>query len=358
MPRTIRGQRTATPAQFKLVSGGDRALISESEGYPLADTGPIAGGRRVAGYVLERPMRHEYYDACANYGVLIFTDATKDNKLRDRVVAAYQPYLSGEKQPVVGHVDDNLFGIVPFEIYRQTGKREYLPLAMHQADDEWENPREDGLTPYTRWWLDDMYMVGSLQAHAYRSLHDRKYADRGAGFLLAYVDLLQQDNGLFHHRTAWPFFWVRGNGWAAAGMTEMLLALPEGHPKRPQLMGAYLKMMEGLVECQGEDGMWPQLLDYPYVRPESSGSGMFIFALATGVKEGWLSASPYREAAERGWAALAEYVDEAGRVREVSAGITSETIKPYLCSRQAPVGDYHGQAGVLWAATAMVRLTD
>jgi len=308
-------------------------LISESKEEHLADTGPIVVGRRVAGYVLERPMRHEYYDACANYGILIFADATKDNELRDRVVAAYQPYLSGEKQPAVGHVDDNLFGIVPFEIYRQTGKREYLPLAMHQADDEWENPREDGLTPYTRWWLDD-------------------------DFLLAYVDLLQQDNGLFHHRTAWPFFWVRGNGWAAAGMTEMLLALPEDHPKRPQLMGAYLKMMEGLVECQGEDGMWPQLLDYPYVRPESSGSGMFIFALATGVKEEWLSASPYREAAERGWAALAEYVDEEGRVREVSAGITSETIKPYLCTRQAPVGDYHGQAGVLWAATAMVRLTD
>ena len=84
---------------------------------------------------------------------------------------------------------------------------------------------------------------------------------------------------------------------------------------------------------------------------------MYIYALATGVRQGWLPDEPYGEAAERGFHALVDYVDREGRVREVSHGTTSATLKPYLCNDRYPVGDFHGQAALLWAATAMIRLS-
>ena len=80
--------------------------------------------------------------------------------------------------------------------------------------------------------------------------------------MTAYVDKLQQPNGLFYHSPDAPFFWGRGNGWVAAGMTELLSALPPSHPQRPRIMTAYRSMMRTLLALQAPDGMWRQLLDH------------------------------------------------------------------------------------------------
>jgi unsaturated rhamnogalacturonyl hydrolase len=316
---------------------------------------PKEVGGKAAEFVLAEPMKHEYQHACGYHGILMFSEATGNTSLRDRVVDAYGPYRSGKSKPTSGHVDNNVFGIVPLDLFLLTREPAYLAQGKALADEEWEKPRPDGLTRYTRWWLDDMYMVGCLQARAYKATGDLKYADRGAEFLLAYTAKLQQANGLLHHSPRWPYYWVRGNGWAASSMTEMLLVLPADHKSRPRLLAAYQALMKGLVACQEPTGMWPQLLDYPHVRPESSGTGMYVFSLATGVREGWLPDEPYRKAAEQGWIALTEYVDSRGRVREVSHGTTSKDVKRYLCNDRYPVGDYHGQAAVLWAASALIQ---
>ncbi len=304
-------------------------------------------------------MEIHYDRVCAYYGALLFADATRDAKLLARIEAAYAPCLSGTIQPKTGHVDYNVFGIVPFELFRQTGNPEYLPLARYLADEEFEDPLEDGLTRYTRFWLDDMYMVGSLQAQAFKALHEPKYADRGVNHLLAYVENLQQPNGLLRHTLLEsPHFWARGNGWAAAGMTEVLLALPDDHPKREQLLAAYRTLMQTLVSHQHTSGMWHQLVDNPEAWLESSGTGMFVFALATGVRHGWLPADPHGDAARRAWLALTQYVDSEGRVDRISAGIVDPSAATYLNHPRYALGDFHGQAALLWAAAAMIRLGD
>ena len=90
-------------------------------------------------------------------------------------------------------------------------------------------PQPDGLTGETRFWIDDMYMITLLQVQAYRATGDRKYLDHAALEMAAYlVDIFQQPNGLFFHAPDVPFFWGRGNGWVAAGMTELLISLPDG----------------------------------------------------------------------------------------------------------------------------------
>ena len=209
-----------------------------------------------------------------------------------------------------------------------------------------------------------MYMITALQVQAFRATSDKKYLDRAALTMVAYLDKLQQPNGLFYHAPDSPFFWGRGNGWLAAGMTELLHSLPADHPQRARLVEGGRKMMAALLKFQGEDGLWRQLIDQPDFWPETSGTGMFAFAMISGVKDGWLDAETYGPAARKAWLGLVTFLNPDGNLREVCAGTnkSAQTVGPdlavqlkYYKDRPRRVGDLHGQAPVLWCASALLR---
>jgi rhamnogalacturonyl hydrolase YesR len=200
-----------------------------------------------------------------------------------------------------------------------------------------------------------MYMITAIQVQAFRATGDQKYLDRAALTMAAYLDKLQQPNGLFHHSLDSPFFWGRGNGWVAAGMTELLRSLPAGHPRRPRILEGYRKMMAALLKYQGEDGLWRQLIDHPEAWSETSGTGMFTFAMVTGVKGGWLDSKLYGEAARRAWLGLAKHIDQDGNVSDVCVGTDKKNDLEYYLTRPRRTGDLHGQAPVLWTVSALLR---
>jgi rhamnogalacturonyl hydrolase YesR len=166
---------------------------------------------------------------------------------------------------------------------------------------------------------------------------------------------LQQPNGLFYHETEVKFFWGRGNGWMAAGMAELLSSLPKGHPHYARILEGYRKMMKGLLDNQGSDGMWRQLIDHPDSWPETSSTGMFTFAFVTGVKNGLLDAPTYGPAARKAWLALVGYIDRNADVTSVCAGTNKLDDLDYYMTRNRMTGDFHGQAPVVWAASALLR---
>ena len=313
-------------------------------------------GTRVVSNIVDRNYGWRYQKACTYYGALIFAEATGDESITRQLQEGFQPYYRGKRKPHRGHVDYNVFGIWPFELYRQTGDERYLQIARDLADDEYRDPRPDGLTQLARFWVDDMYMVGSLQVQAYKSTGDRMYLDRAAQFLQVYIDTLQRPNGLFHHREDAPFYWGRGNGWAVAAMTEVLLVLPETHEYYPSLLDAFQRMMNTLASYQGEDGMWHQLIDDPESYPESSSTGMFLYGFISGADNGWLPIEEYKENIEKGWEALASYVNEKGEAMNVCIGTNAKDNKKHYLTRPKTDGNFHGQAAVLWASTALVRM--
>jgi unsaturated rhamnogalacturonyl hydrolase len=209
-----------------------------------------------------------------------------------------------------------------------------------------------------------MYMITAVQVQAFRATRDRKYLDRAAITMAAYLDKLQQPNGLFFHAADSPFYWGRGNGWVAAGMTELLRSLPRNHPKRPRILNGYRKMMASLLKYQAEDGLWRQLIDHPDVWAETSSTGMFTFAMVTGVKNGWLPAKTYGPAARKAWLGLVQQIGSDANVRHVCVGTNKanaevgsnlETQLKYYLDRARRTGDLHGQAPILWSATALLR---
>ena len=147
---------------------------------------------------------------------------TNDQDLRKRLIEKFDPLLGEHAQWISqeAHVDMRVFGLVPLEIYLQTKQPKYLDLGRGLADHQWDKTTPDGITAEARYWIDDMYMITAVQAEAFRATRDRKYLDRAALTMAAYLDRLQQPNGLFFHAADSAFYWGRGNGWVAAGMAS------------------------------------------------------------------------------------------------------------------------------------------
>jgi rhamnogalacturonyl hydrolase YesR len=343
-----------------------QSFVKEFADWP-AGMSPKEIGRRVA----ERYLQSDYLnlrrtpptptiiypEVCTWYGALTFAELTGDTDLSGRLVKRFDP-LFGEKAsmvPPANHVDNTVFAAVPLEIYIEAKDSKYLDLGKSLVDRQWQDPGPDGLTNQTRFWIDDMYMITAAQVQAYRATGDRKYLDRAAQEMTVYLGKLQQPNGLFYHAPDVPFFWGRGNGWVAAGMTELLRSLPSDHPARPQILSAYRKMLASLLKYQNRDGTWNQLIDHPEAWPETSSTGMFTFAMITGVKAGWLEEKKYAPAARRAWLGLAQYIDANGDVSSVCEGTNKKNDLNYYLTRARNIGDLHGEAPILWAASALLR---
>ena len=322
---------------------------------------PQEVGKKLAEHLVTSAHQYgrvHYSEVGAWYGALEFARKSGDADLRERLIRRLDPFMPGGAQTSLvwrhPHVDDEIFGIVPLEVSLLNHDAAARQYGLSFADHQWENPQADGLSSETRYWIDDMYMLTILQVQAYRATGDKKYLDRDAAEMVAYLDKLQQPGGLFFHAPEVPFYWGRGNGWVAAGMAEILRDLPADHPRRARILDAYRKMMAALLKAQARDGSWRQLVDHEESWPESSATAMFTFALVTGVKNGWLDAATYGPAARRGWIALAGYIDQNADVVNVCVGTGRNNSYTYYMTRPRATGDFHGQAPAIWAAEALL----
>ncbi len=368
------------------VAGPVRAAnVSAFASWPKGQS-PQEIGKRVAEHFVvqphgnvNRPMTRGsiiYPEACAWYGALTFASLSGDKALSKKLADRFEPLFTTEANflPTANHVDPSMFGAVPLELYIETKDKRYLDIGKAIADRQWAPPPADwppatmkpedkaivdeavakGLTSQTRFWIDDMWMITILEVQAFRATGDAVYLDRAAREMAAYLDRLQQPNGLFFHAPDVPFYWGRGNGWFAAGMAELLRDLPASHPDHAKILAGYNKMMKTLLATQGDNGLWRQLIDKPESWPETSGSAMFTFAMITGAKYGWLDKS-YAAAARKGWLGLCANIDENAELHEICEGTNKKNDYQYYIDRKRNVGDLHGQAPVLWCASALLR---
>lgn len=363
------------------LSGGCAAPQAKSSAYFSdwpAGTSPAEVGKRVAENCLPRKFRYEtnpqkaslgiiYPEVIAWYGSLTVAQLTGDANLTARLIQKFEPFLREPGAKRINrspHLDYRVFGIVPLEIYLQTKDQRCRELGLSLAEAQWAKTTSDGVTAEARYWIDDMYMIPAIQVQAFRATGESKYLDRAALAMVAYLEKLQEPNGLFFHGKEAPCYWGRGNGWMAAGATELLRSLPANHPQRARILASYRQMMAALLAHQGADGLWRQLIDKPDSWPETSGSAMFAFAFVTGVKQGWLEEQTYGPAARKAWLALVAQLDADGNLREVCVGTdkADKVVGPdleaqlkFYNDRPRTAGDLHGQAPLLWTASALLR---
>ncbi|HNW58292.1 MAG TPA: glycoside hydrolase family 88 protein [bacterium] len=329
------------------------------------ETSPAQIGRLVAHDLLSRSEYYlylapfwrgiHYSEACAGFGAAHLAGLLHDKELLARLASRYARANTDSLTDLADHVDANVYGILPLELYRQTGEKTFFQQGIALADAQWVDPRPDGLTRQTRFWIDDIWMIGALQVQAWRTTGKPVYLERAALEIDVYLQKLQQPNGLFYHGEGAPFFWGRGNGWAAAGMAELLSELPPDNPHYPAILAGYRRMMDALRRYQAEDGMWRQLIDTPSAWKESSATAMFGYAVTVGVNKGLLDPSLYKPVYEKAWEALLTYIGADGRVAEVCIGTGKSADITHYLTRPRVTGDLHGQAPVLWFACALLE---
>ncbi|WP_266366377.1 glycoside hydrolase family 88 protein [Tellurirhabdus rosea] len=89
-----------------------------------------------------------------------------------------------------------------------------------------------------------------------------------------------------------PNFWSRAMGWYAMALVDVLDYIPQNHPRRGEVVAILQRIMPAVAKYQDpKEGLWYQVTDKiggkgNYL--EASGSAMFVYALAKGVRLGYL----------------------------------------------------------------------
>jgi rhamnogalacturonyl hydrolase YesR len=238
-----------------------------------------------------------------------------------------------------------------------TGEDRYRRLFLNAA--ERFVPRESGEAPAPcdpDFRVEDMFMCGAMLGRAHRITGDARYVLILADFLVDGGDV-QQDNGLFWHARSAPFYWSRGNGFAALGYAEALTYLPSDHPARPDLERRHRNHLAALIRVQQPWGTFGELVDVPGAWGELTSTCMVGYALARGLREGRLSADDdagYAAGLSACWRALCERIDEAGGVVDgcISTGVMPD-IRAYLNRTAVSGQDDRTGSMALWFACEM-----
>jgi rhamnogalacturonyl hydrolase YesR len=267
-------------------------------------------------------------------------------------------HLVSRKQPVFGEKAGlaDFAGLVwADELAEATGDDRYKRLLLEVADrfghaESSAPPRP--CDPDLR--VEDMFFAAAILGRAYTFTGDDAYLDLLTGFLALAPEV--QRGGLFWHCRSSPFFWGRGNGFAALGFAEALTALPRDHPERAKLLEIHRLHLRAVCALQAQSGMFRQVLDFAGSYEELSATCMFGYAMARGLRMGWLDDS-FRGPLQRAWGAASLRTDDNGGLTGVCAGTgPQKTLQAYL-DRPALSGlDDRGGSLALWFATEVAAL--
>src|SRR6476469_6507230 len=122
-------------ASFALLLVQSPSSLAKDAFDPLPEkASPEVVGRKLAQRFVASPhmfwAEHgtlHYAEVATWYGALSFADLTKDKELKQQLVHRFGPFFGAEEKfiPPVTHVDRSVFGVLPLELYRQTGQVKY-----------------------------------------------------------------------------------------------------------------------------------------------------------------------------------------------------------------------------------------
>lgn len=213
-------------------------------------------------------------------------------------------------------------------VYRVTQQERYYKAAKYIHDQLAEQPRTPSggywhkqIYP-NQMWLDGAYMAEPFRAaYAATFQQPQEFDDIAKQLLLMDQHMRDVRTGLLRHgwdeskQMKWadpktglsPEAWGRSMGWYAMALVDVLDWFPADHPDRPELVRALNRAAKAIVAYQDKrSGLWWQVLDQGSRKgnfTEASASSMFVYALAKGVRMGYLPQADLA-AARRGWSAV------------------------------------------------------
>lgn len=192
-----------------------------------------------------------------------------------------------------------------------------------------ENPGKESMAANNKqtWsWCDALFMAPATFTLMSKVTGDERYVKfMDTQFRRTYDHLYDKDENLFFRDDSYfgkteangkKIFWGRGNGWVAAGLVNVLKALPDNSKLQPYYHNMLGKFVERLVEFQDKDGFWHASLLDPdsYPSPETSSTGLITYALAYAIQTGAVDQDKYMPYLLKAWQALNSAVFENGKL--------------------------------------------
>lgn len=214
----------------------------------------------------------------------------------------------------IDHVNN---GKLVLLLYRVTGKEKYKKAADLLRSQLATHPRtnEGGFWHkkiYTnQMWLDGLYMGAPFYAEYAMLFHeDSAFNDIANQFIWMEKHARDTKTELLYH--AWdeskeqqwankttgtsPLFWARAMGWYSDALVDALDYFPATHPKRKALIDILNRLVNAIEKQQDKTtGLWYDVINYDGPGKEknyfeASASCQFTYAIAKGVRKGYLPA--------------------------------------------------------------------
>ena len=222
-------------------------------------------------------------------------------------------------------LDDIELGRAVLLVYRVTQQPKYYKAAKFIHDQLALQPRTASggywhkqIYP-NQMWLDGAYMAEPFRA-AYAATFQQPgdFDDIAKQFLLMFDHMRDPKTGLLRHgwdeskQMKWadpqtglsPEAWARALGWYEVALVDVLDWFPTDHPQRPALIAALNKTAATVIANQDKNtGLWWQVMDKGSRKgnfTEASASSMFVYAIAKGVRRGYLPQAD-EASARKGW---------------------------------------------------------
>jgi unsaturated rhamnogalacturonyl hydrolase len=349
----------------------------------------------VVGSSKDGRARWVYQESVVLRGMEEIYKTTGDKKYYDYIKRHVDYYVQPDGSIRTYKVDeysiDNIpMGRIALYLYKTTGEEKYRKAvqAVNKQLEGMPRTKEGGLWhkaiyPW-QMWLDGLYMGQPFNAE-YTKLFKKdpsNYDDIVNQFVWMEAHTRDEKTGLLYH--AWdetkgmkwandvtgrsPHFWSRAMGWYAMALADVPEFMPETHPGRQKLKDIFVRLADGIKKYQDPaTGVWWQITDSINAKGnylESSASGMFVYALAKGVRLGYLPTS-YLDVAKKGFDGIKKQfiVRDANGINLTNtcrgAGLGNNPYRDgsyrYYLSEPVVSNDAHGIGAFLLAANEMEK---
>lgn len=257
--------------------------------------------------------RAVYYE-----GLMDLYKIDRDQRYLDYAISWSESHRWGlNRGPNTRNADNQCCGQTYLELYEIDPKPERLHDIKASLDHMIQAGGDGDWT-----WIDALQMAMPVFAKMGTLTKETKYFDKMHALYL-HSKNKQGDKGLFNPADGlwWrdrdfdpPYaepngedcYWSRGNGWVVAAMVRTLQFLPSDSSYRAEYTEMLKIMCEALRKVQREDGFWNASLHDPnnYGGKEATGTALFAYGMAWGVRQGILPRETYEPVIFRAWNAL------------------------------------------------------
>lgn len=333
--------------------------LSTTSAFAQART-PREVAEQLAGVYGHKLDQVAYIPALPLVAKLKLSEITGDAKYAEEVRTIVEPFRVGERRPVPKSGSEQAGHLIFAALAEQASgedRERWIALSRIAADQVFDpsgKPLE--AMPHHNEMSDAVFMAGPILAATGKLTGDRRYFDAAAVHFASMRKFCLSEDGLYRHSPLSEAAWGRGNGFPALGLALALSDWPQDHSAFQPLLEEFRKHLAALKPYQDpETHCWHQVIDHPESYDEYSCTCMIGFAMARGIRRGWLRREDYQPSVDRAWQAIESRTSPNGDLVNVCTGTGKQkTLQDYF-DRPAINGrdDRGGAMGLMFATELM-----